>query len=801
MSLADPSIGSPVNRERFSTEPVFARLGVALVAHPVRWLVASLVVTGLLASQLPKLHVDTSVEGILNPDSPAIGQYAAFKNRFGNDMIFMILVETEDAFAPAFVDALRRFHAALRDEIETVDRVDSLVNARRSYTVDGELHIEALLEDAPLDDPAALEVLRDYASSNTTYQRYLISDDRQLVSVMVRLLPFQVTEDEAGHAVQRPLLEADLAVASAAIDEIVERFGRELSTEVHVAGGPRLQVEQGKIFQADFGNLTTLAIVIISALLYWVFRRLSGVLIPITVMVFGLVATFSAMPLLGAPMQLTSAILPCFLLAVCVGDSIHLLNAFFARYDAGGDKAEALQSALVHTGPALLFTTLTTAAGLLTFSTSNLYLVANLGTFAAIGSVAALVYTVVLAPVLIVLCPLRRSPTPRRESTIFHRWVEGCVRAAVVAPRAISIGALVAFLGFSALALQLGFSNDTLSWLDAAHPTRVAMAKAEDRLGGTIPLEIVIDSGQPGGAAEPALLRRLDASLAEFAGWREGPIWATKTTGLPEVVREINRVLNDGDAAHDRIPDDRQAVRQELLLLEMDMPDNLVQFTDSEVRYLRASVMVPWGDSIFMQPFSDRLADHFATEYPEFTVTLTGVGVVLSRVFVEMLRTTIQSYVIAFIAIAALLVLLMGDWRMGLASLLPNLLPIAIVLGSMQLLGGALDMFSLMVGSIALGITVDDTVHFIHHFRRNLDVFPDTEGAVRETLRTTGRAMTITSVALALGFLSFGASDLLNLRSFGLVTTACVVLALLANFVVAPALMVSLLGQAKRVSA
>ena len=207
----------------------------------------------------------------------------------------------------------------------------------------------------------------------------------------------------------------------------------------------------------------------------------------------------------------------------------------------------------------------------------------------------------------------------------------------------------------------------------------------------------------------------------------------------------------------------------------------------------RLTIRLPWRDTLVYVPFLRDTEQRFRTTLGAgVDITTTGVMSILSRTLDAAIRSAAKSYVIAFVVITLMMIVLIGKLKLGLASMLPNLTPIIVTIGLMWWIGIPLNMFTMLVGSIAIGIAVDDTIHFMHNFRRYFAETGDVRVAVNRTLHTTGRAMLVTSVVLAIGFYIFLFASLNNVIQFGLLTGTAIVLALLADFLLAPALMVLL---------
>jgi hypothetical protein len=199
---------------------------------------------------------------------------------------------------------------------------------------------------------------------------------------------------------------------------------------------------------------------------------------------------------------------------------------------------------------------------------------------------------------------------------------------------------------------------------------------------------------------------------------------------------------------------------------------------------------VPWNDSLEGKAFIDRAQVYFDREFEGLaTVTFTGIGTLMTVIFEQAIYSSAISYLLAFTLITVLMMLLVGSIKIGLISMIPNLLPILFLAMIMVIFKMPLDMFTLLIGAIALGLAVDDTVHFMHNFRRYEMQYNDVDKAVELTLMGTGRAITLTSIVLALGFLVLTFSSMNNMFNFGILTASAILVALLADFFLMPAIM------------
>jgi hypothetical protein len=231
-------------------------------------------------------------------------------------------------------------------------------------------------------------------------------------------------------------------------------------------------------------------------------------------------------------------------------------------------------------------------------------------------------------------------------------------------------------------------------------------------------------------------------------------------------------------------------VSQELLLFENTGTDDLEEWVDTEFRIARIAVRMPWRDAVRYTRFLDLAEAEMMAALEEVgTPSMTGVLALLARSVTAVVTSMAQSYLLAFAIITPLMILLLGNLRMGLLAMIPNLAPIVLTLGLMGTFGLPLDAFSLLVGGIALGLAVDDTIHFMHNYRRYRAKGADLETAVETTLLTAGRAMLITTIVLSAGFLGFVLSSMHNLTNLGILVSFAVVMAFFADVLLAPALL------------
>ncbi len=755
-------------------------------------------------SKLPDVVLDTSNEGLLHTDDPIIEQYNLFREQFGRDALIIVALKPPEVFDLAFLDRLKALHDDLAANVPYLEEITSLINARQTRGEGDTLIVGELMEDWPRTE-ADLAALKKRVMANPLYINQLISEDGRFTSIVLRLNNYSslgagedselagLTEDqqeEAGEE-EKPafLTNQEQQEAVRAVRAVLDRHRLD-GVEVYLAGPPVVGEVLEKAMVGDIYTSVLLVLLTTAICLMVMFRRLSGVILPLVIVNLALGATLGIMAWLGVAVKLPSMVLPAFLMAVGVGASVHVLALFYRRFEESGDKEAAVVYAIGHSGLAIVMTSLTTAAGLASFATASVAPIADMGIFASLGVMLALLYTFILLPALLALIPIKLRRRAASRSVRLTRFLDWTADFSTGHARAIFAVSLVVILVAALGAAQMTFSHNVLKWLPEDLPVRMATEKIDHELKGTVSVEVVIDTGRENGLHDPALLKALDELARRLEGTRQGEIFIGKGTSVADILKEIHQALNENRPEFYAIPDNAALVAQEFLLFESAGSDDLELVVDSTFRKARFTARAPWGDSILYAPFLENLNRLFSQAVgPEVDVTVTGAMTLFFRTVSASIISMARSYSIAFVVITLMMILLIGNLKIGLIAMLPNLAPILITMGVMGWFGLPLDMVTMLTGSITIGLAVDDTVHFMHHFRRYHSRTGDVPEAVHKTLDTAGRAMIVTTVVLSLGFLVMTTATLRSIVNFGLLTGVTVILALLADFFLAPALM------------
>ena len=771
---------------------------------------------GALGSQLPTLKMDTSTEGFLHKANPMRIEYDVFRDQFGRDEKLMIAVKTDSIFNLGFLKKLDNFHSVLEDELPHIKGVDSLINARNTFGIEGELIVEPLIDDLP-ETQEDMSRLRSTITNNSFYKNLLYSEDFTMTTVTIDTQTYSNAEaisEDVNIDFDEPLdfdefLDFDaeaqvdqstprLYLSDAENDEIIlktqqimERFNDD-NFEIYLSGSAAIAGIFKQALMNDAVVFISLMMVIIMIVLYALFRRISGVFLPLICVGLTLITTVSLMAIFSAPFTMATQIMPTFLLAVVTSAAIHLLAIFYKDLMRTKDKKASLRYAMGHSGLAIVMTSLTTAAGLWSFSFSGVAPVADLGVFASSGVLVGLLFTLVFLPALIAKTNFAHleQKSDVEGNTLMDRVLLGISKIGTGRPKLIVAISAILIIFAAVVATQLRFSHFPLQWLPEDNFARVATETVDENLAGALTLEVVVDTGKTNGLYNPELLRKIDDVSENIDSITSGNMFVGKVISFIDIIKETNKALNENREEYYSIPDNPDLIAQEFLLFESSGNGDLNSLVDANYSKARLTFKTPFIDSLEAKIFIDRAQTYLDKEFGALaSVSFTGIGTLMTVTFEEAIYSSATSYILAFSLITVLMVLLIGNLKIGLISMIPNLLPIIFLSTIMVIFKMPLDMFTLLIGAIALGLAVDDTVHFMHNFRRYELQYNDVDKAVRLTLMGTGRAITLTSIVLALGFLVLTFSQMNNMFDFGVLTACAILVALVADFFLMPAIM------------
>ncbi|HFD13716.1 MAG TPA: RND transporter [Epsilonproteobacteria bacterium] len=771
-----------------------------------------LVVMALLAAPLahvPQIKMDTSTEGFMHPEDPVLIGYNKFRAQFGRDERIVLAIKSDKIFTLDFLKKLKNLHEEIEDKVPYLDDVTSLDNVRNTRGEGDKLITDDLLEPFPTTQ-AEVDTIKKQAMASHFYKDLLLSEDGKMTTIVIETDAYShegekevsvesefddgfdtstgsETDVSTGLVNERKFLtDAENHELIAKLDAIVEKYQSD-DFKIYVAGSPVVNNALKAQMQADMQKFMRITFLIIIVFLFIMFRRVSAVFYPLLVIILSLLVTIGTMAWAGTAFKLPTQIVPSLLLAVSIGATVHILSIFFDKFNSTGDKREAMIYTLRHSGLAIAMTSVTTAIGVGSFYGSEVAPIADLGTYASLGVMVSLFLTLTLLPALLSLTKLKRKP--QKELGKLDRLMGKLAIIPIKYYKSIiAVSAVLVILSLLA-ASKISLSHNPLYWFQPDNQNRVSTEVIDANMNGSVTMEVVVDTHKENGWNDPERLNKLNTFSAQLETYVDKYTRIGKVVSLATIVKETNRALHENNEKFYSIPQDANLVSQELLLFENSGSDDLEDVVDSQFSKARITIKLPWTDAVKAHDVLTYVKTEAAKTFPNDTVETTGMIPLLINTFAGAVHSSVTSYTIAFVAITFMMMLILGSVRMGLLSMIPNLVPIILGLLLMYIANIPLDMFTLLIGSIAIGLAVDDTIHFLHNFKRYYLETGDAAEAIEHTFYTTGKAMVITSIVLSLGFYAYMMANMISVQNFGLLTGTVIVMALLADLLLAPALM------------
>jgi hydrophobe/amphiphile efflux-3 (HAE3) family protein len=672
--------------------------------------------------------------------------YDEVNDTFGGTDIMVVAVRSDDVFSATTLAQVIDLTEAFQG-LPGVDEVISLSTAKRMQGEKGTLIVRDLMPTAPVDAEGR-DDLRVYVLSNELYLNNVISSDGLYAGIIVELLPD--TDDSTLYASLRQILDE-----------------QENAADIYVAGGPAVNAEMSSSMKSDLVRLIPFVVLVLAMVLYLSLRTVSGVVLPLAVVLLTVIWTAGLMAWTGTPMAMISTTMPIMLIAIGVADAIHILTEYYINLRSGEKKQAAIRTVMRHIGVAIVLTSITTLVGFLSLGTSPVQQVMQFGLFVGFGVMAALAITLTLTPAVLKLGRVPRVTTRAAgKETLSTRGLTWLSRMVVRRRKAILIIGTVAFLFAVIGAANLTVETNTLRFFRPENPIRQATEIVDSSFGGSESLSVVAN----GDIKSPDVLN----AMLDFQEWTKALPEVGYTASIADYIAQINEALRDNDPAQHVIPQTRNAVAQEILLYEMSSdPSDFARVVNYNYEQARIVLRMESLSSAQLGQLVQQVDDEAKRiAAGQFDVEITGSSYLFKVLTDLLVHGQIISLLVSLFGVALVVGLIFRSVRFGLLSMIPLGFTITLNFGIMGWLNIPLDTATTMLTSIAIGIGVDYTVHFLAKYRRERRADSLSNDAVSETIQTTGRAIVYNVVAVAAGF------AVLLFSSFGPIATLGALVAL-----------------------
>jgi len=617
--------------------------------------------------------------------------------------------------------------------------------------------------------------------------------------------------------------------------------------DFYPVGNPPLMAWVFDVLQ-QFVWLAVGMVAIFVFLLRTLFRSFSAVFWSILTIALSLVWTWGITVAFGVTLSTMISLTVLLVFAVGIADCVHVMSAYFVYRQQGREHEEALSGAYGKTGLAIMVTTVTTMTGVLALTTSGLVPIRVFGAMSALGVFMAFFFTVVLLPILLSLWHPGAHPAQRQGRSsgwLANRWQQSPMPlrvvaivvavAALIGLTGLVMGLYIALIGVAALVVlrwqdrllaacpplvarrprtillmfatlfaaslygtsqvQIDSNISELARQDSI--PRIAYNIVDEHMAGAQNISIMIDSGISDGLLEPALLRAMDTLQTRII--ERYPDEVSRTYSLANIVKDTNQVMNQDNPDYYRIPDSAITVSQLMYLFNSANPEERRSLVSDDFSRSHITINAYNAGSYQYQLFFEELGAEIDTvftplqeEFPDMEVTVTGSVPLMMRAMDEIAQSQYSSFLLALGVISVIMIVTLGSLQAGLISIVPNLIPALLAFGLMGLLDIPLDTDTLLIAPVIIGIAVDDTIHFMTHYRVELVRTRNMQQALNSTVHDVGRAVLFTTMILGLGFAILGFSEYLGMAKIGIFGALAIFVALLCDLLLLPAMLMKL---------
>lgn len=734
-----------------------------------RWaiIVVSLLIVAIAGAGVGRLHFTNNYRVFFSPDNPQLRAFEALENTYVKNDNVMIVV------APADGDVFTRNNLALLEQVTAEawqvpysNRVDSITNFQHTEAADDELRVRDLVSGARDLGDDQLARVRRIALAEPLLRGNLVAADGRVAAVNVTVQLPRIDE-----TTETPAVVAHVRALAAEIERTRP------DVQVYLTGVVMMDNAFSEASVADLNTLVATSFVLMLLLVGILLGGISGTLGTGLVIGFAIAVAMGLGGYIGYPISAPTSAAPVIILTVAIANCVHILETFLHAMAGGQTKHEAIVESVRTNLYPIFLASVTTVIGFLTFNFSEVPPFRQLGNLVAFGDVASYFLAVTFLPALLAVLP---APAPRWnpiEVPALQALGEFVIRRRT---------ALLWGLGILSVVLAANLPRNELNdvfleYFDQTIEFRTDSDFTVAHLTGLYHMQYSLDSGEPGGINEPAFLR----DVAAFAAWYRAQPEAMHVASITDVMQRLNMNMNGDDPAQYRLPESRELAAQYLLLYELSLPygldlNNQINVDKSSTRVGVSTRTLSSKDVIALNA---RAEAWLAANAP---TVKSGIGTGTSLMFADIGKRNINSMllgtVVALVLISFLLLFMLRSVKLGLVSLIPNLLPLAMGFGLWGIIDGQIGLSLSVVTSMTLGIIIDDTVHFLSKYQRARRMLGcDPADAVRYAFRSVGRAMLVTSIVLVTGFMVLTLSHFELNAGMGLLTAIVISLALLAD--------------------
>lgn len=750
----------------------------------LRYRIPILIVVGLLTIFMgfmaSKVEMEYRPANLLPQDDSTNINYNRFRTLFSEDGNLIVLGIRGESFYD--LDNFAAWYT-LGNELKTVDGVDSVFSIAHMYDLKRNTDIKKfelnkLVSSVPTTQQE-VDSIRQRIESLPFYQGLLYNPDTHASLMMVFVNADKFNSKDRGDVIVR-------------ITEIAGQFS-EQHMQVHYSGLPYIRTTISERVKGEMGKFVLLAALVAASLLFLFFRSFKVVAVCLTVVGIAVVWSIGTISIFDYRINILMALIPPLIIVIGVPNGVFLLNKYHREFKTHGNKIKSLTRVIHKVGNATFMTNATTALGFATFIFTQSDMLKQFGVVASISILGLFILSILIIPIVFSFLP---NPLDRHVRHLEREWLDFTVEKLVVwvsnyrkIVYVVSITVfLIAIYGITLIRATGNIVDD----LPKDDPVLYDLKFFEDNFNGVMPFEVMIDTKKPGQVTKPGTLRQIDELQDILAEHDE----LSKSLSIADAVKFAKQGFYNGNPnRYTLINNNERSFIAPYLTGYEEGADIARLFVDSSRTVTRVTAQMADIGTTQMDALIEEMRPKIDSVFAGsgFHVVLTGTSVVFLKGTNYLIKNLFISLFLAIVVIATVMSLLFRSIRMVLVSLIPNLFPLVITAAIMGYAGIPIKPSTILVFSIAFGISVDDTIHFLAKYRQELKLREwDIRMSVIRSVRETGVSMIYTSIVLFFGFGMFALSNFDGTVALGVLVSVTLLIAMLANLVLLPSLLLTL---------
>ena len=732
-------------------------------------------------------HVEMSYQysQLLPKKDKAFTDYKHFIKLFGEEGNLIVAgVEDSDFFQLQHFKKWQKLNA----DLKKIDCVDNLISASSSY-------------DLTKNTSQHKFDLKKIFSEDITSQKQLDS-----LSIIFRSLPFYkgllyAPKDNVfliGITVNKEKLKSkarEKLVLS--IKKRCDEFSQETKLKLHYSGLPYIRVINSIQIKKEIYLFSLLAIAICAFILFIFFRSFKAVIIPLSIVLIGVIWAMGTMSLFGYKITLLTGMIPSLLIVIGIPNSVYMINKYHQEFKLHGNKIKALQRVIIKIGNATFLTNLTTAAGFGTFIFTHSKILKEFGTIASLNIMFLFVLSLLLIPILFSFYkPPKEKYTQHLDNKLIQNIISHLIKITTLHTKWVYISSIIIFIiGIYGITLikSSGYMVDDIQKSNVIYKD---LKFFEKNVEGIMPLEIIVDTKKSKGAMNLTTFRLMDKLETRLKDYKE----LSSSMSLLKLLKFSKQAFYNGNENYYSLPKsmEKNFILSYIKNSTTDSPNSigkLHSFIDSTQQNTRISIRMKDVGTKRMEKLYTQFKQDVDSIFPSknYNVTITGSSVTFFKGTQYLVKNLISSVAIAIILISAFMALMFYSWRMVLLSLIPNVLPLIFTAAIMGFTGIPIKASTILVFSIAFGISVDNTIHFLAKYRQELNITGwNIRKSVINAIREVGVSMLYTFVILFFGFGIYSVSKFGGTAALGILVSLTLLVAVASNLFLLPSLLIGL---------